>query len=142
MSGAEAIARSAGGALVGLGLGELTVSSVRRLTAEEQVSVCAAALPIVAAIYPAARWRWGLDRSTVGELLGVVGYGTASMMATQFPQPRATRLLAAGWASHALFDVIHGHDEGSRLPRGYPAFCAVYDLVICGHLARRLSAVA
>ena len=52
------------------------------------------------------------------------------------PRPRANRLLAAGWASHALFDAVHGHDESSRLPRWYPAVCAGYDLVVCGHLLR------
>lgn len=136
MPAVEAIARSIGGALVGLGLGELTGRSVRGLPADQQIALCAAALPAVAAIYPAARRRWRLDRSTVGELLGVVGYGTASVVAVRFQRPRATRLLAAGWASHALFDVAHGQDEGSRLPRGYPAFCAVYDLIVCAHLAR------
>jgi hypothetical protein len=136
MPGAEAISRSTGGALVGLGLGTLTVRRVRVLPADQQVLLCAAALPIVAAIYPAARRRWQLDRPTVGELLGVLGYGTASAVATRRPRQRAARLLAAGWASHALFDFMHGHDEGSRLPRGYPAFCAAYDLTVCAHLSR------
>jgi hypothetical protein len=45
----------------------------------------------------------------------------------------AVRLLAAGWASHALFDAAHGDDER---PRWYPVVCAGYDVVICGHLAR------
>ena len=135
MPGAEAIARSTGGALAGAGLGELTVRGVRRLAAEQRV-LYAAGLAVVAAIYPAARRRWRLDRSTVGELLGVVGYGTASVIAARRPRPRATRLLAAGWASHALFDVTHGHDEDSRLPSSYPALCAGYDLVVAGHLAR------
>ena len=100
------------------------------------MTLYAAGLAFVAAIYPAARRRWRLDRSSAGELLGVVGYGTESVLATRSPRPQATRLLAAGWATHALFDAAHGHDEGSRLPRWYPAFCAAYDLVLCGHLAR------
>jgi hypothetical protein len=135
MPGLEVIARSAGGALAGAGLGELTIRGVRRLPAEQRV-LYAAGLAIVAAIYPAARWRWRLDRSSVGELLGVVGYGTASVVAARRPPPLASRLLAAGWASHALFDVAHGPDEGSRLPHSYPALCAGYDLVVAGHLSR------
>lgn len=135
MPGAEAIAHSTGGALVGLGLGELTARGVRTFPSEQQVALCAAGLAIVAGIYPAARRSWRLDRASVGELLGVLGYGTASAVAARRPRPRATRLLAALWASHALFDVAHGHDEGSRLPRSYPAFCAMYDVIVCGHLA-------
>lgn len=136
MPGAQAIARSTAGALAGAGLGELSVRGARRLPAEQRVTLYAAGLAIVAAIYPAARRRWRFGRSSAGELVGVVGYGTASVLAVRRRRPRATRLLAAGWASHALFDVAHGHDEGSRLPRWYPALCAGYDLVVCGHLAR------
>jgi len=67
---------------------------------------------------------------TASELFGVVGCGTASVLAARRPRPRATRVLAAGWASHALFDAAHDHDQGSRLPRWYPAFCAGFDLVV------------
>jgi hypothetical protein len=136
MPAAKAIARSIAGALVGAGLGELTVRAARTVPAEQHVALYAAGLAIVAAIYPAARRRWRFDRSSGGELLGVVGYGAASMLAARRPRPQATRLLAAGWASHAVFDVVHGHDDGSRLPRWYPALCAGYDLVVCAHLAR------
>jgi hypothetical protein len=118
MPGAQAIARSTGGALAGAGLGELSVRAARTLPAEQRVTLYAAGLAFVAAIYPAARRAWRLDRSSAGELLGVVGYGTASVVATRRPRPRATRLLAAGWATHALFDAAHGHDEGPRLPAG------------------------
>ena len=50
--------------------------------------------------------------------------------------PTGTRIAAAGWASHALFDLAHRHSEGSRLPDWYPAVCAGYDLVVASHLAR------
>jgi hypothetical protein len=132
----QAIARSTGGALLGVGLGELTARGIRRFAPQQQVVLYAAGLAISAAIYPASRRRWRLDRSSAGELVSLVGYGTASVAAARRPRPQAPRLLAAGWASHALFDAAHGHDEGSRLPRWYPTFCAVYDLVLCGHLAR------
>ncbi|MBV9681469.1 MAG: hypothetical protein JO046_06735 [Solirubrobacterales bacterium] len=136
MPRAEVIARSTGGAVAGAGLAELAVRAARKLPAEQQVVLYAGGLAIAAAIYPAARRRWRLDRSSAGELLGVVGYGTASAVAARRPRPWANRLLAAGWASHALFDAVHGHDESSRLPRWYPALCAGYDLVLSGHLAR------
>jgi hypothetical protein len=136
MHDADAIAVSAGGVIAGAGLAELAARAARTVPAERHVTIYAAGLAVAAAIYPAARRRWRLDRRSAGELLGLIGYGTASVLAARRPQPRAKRLLAAGWASHALFDAAHGHDENSRLPRWYPAACAGYDLVICAHLLR------
>src|SRR3954451_4649303 len=136
MPGTEAIAVSARGAILGVGLGELSVRGARRLPAENRVGLYAAGLAVAAAIYPAARRRWRLDRRSASELVGVIGYGTASALAARRPRRRANQLLAAGWASHGLFDAAHRHDEGSQLPRWYPAFCAVYDLVLSGHVAR------
>ena len=136
MPGPDTLARSTRGIFAGAGLAEVAARGARRLPAEQQVMLYAAGLVIAAGVYPAARRRWRLDRTSAGELLGVAGYGAASLIAARRPRPWATRLLAAGWASHALFDAVHGHDDGSRLPRWYPALCAGYDLVVCGHLAR------
>src|SRR4051794_5080667 len=116
MPGADAV----GGLIAGAGLAELVARGTRRLPAEHQAASYAAGLTIAAAIYPAARRRWRLDRRSVGELVGVIGYGAASVLAARRPGPRANRLLAAGWASHALFDAAHGHDEGWGLPRWPP----------------------
>src|SRR4051794_28696733 len=131
MPGREAI-----GLIAGAALAELTARGAGRLPAGYRVPFYAAGLAFAAAVYPAARRRWQLDRRSAGELLGVIGYGTAGVLAARRPPSRANRLLAVGWASHALFDAAHGHDESSRLPRWYPALCAGYDLVIGGHLAR------
>jgi hypothetical protein len=131
MAGTEAI-----GVIAGAALAEMTARGARRFPADYHVPFYAAGLASAAAIYPAARRRWRFDRRSAGELLGVLGYGAASVLAARRPRPRANHLLAAGWASHALFDAAHGHDESSRLPRWYPALCAGYDLVVCGHLAR------
>src|SRR3954468_3736194 len=131
MAAADAVSVIAGAALA-----ELIARSARGLPAEYQMPFYAAGLMSAAAVYPVARRRWQLDRRSTGELLGVLGYGAVSLLAARGSRPRANRLLAAGWASHALFDAAHGHDESSRLPRWYPALCAGYDLVICGHLAR------
>ena len=136
MPSRDAIAVSAGGVIAGAGLAELGFRGARGLPAERHVPMYAAGLAVAAAIYPAARRRWRLDRRSAAELLGVIGYGTASVLAARRPTPLANRLLAAGWASHALFDAAHGHDENSRLPRWYPAACAGYDVVVGVHLAR------
>jgi hypothetical protein len=51
--------------------------------------------------------------------------------------PRLRRnVLAAGWLSHAAFDVVHHRTSSSRLPEWYPAFCAGFDAVVAGRLAR------
>jgi hypothetical protein len=136
MPDAEAIVVSAGGVIAGAVLAELSLRASRRLPVDHHVPVFAAGLSAAAAVYPAARRRWRLDRRSASELLGLVAYGTASVLAARLPQPRASRLLATAWASHALFDAAHGHDEGSRLPRWYPAVCAGYDLALSRHLAR------
>ena len=136
MSCAENVALPTVGATAGAGLAEVAARGARRLPVEHRVAFNAAGLAVAAAVYPVARRRRWLDRRSVGELLGLVGYGMASVLAARCPPPRANRLLAAGWASHALFDAAHGHDLDSRLPRWYPAFCAGYDLVLSGHLAR------
>src|SRR3954452_12606433 len=124
------------GVIAGAALAELVARGARRLPAEYHVLFYAAGLTSAAAIYPAARRRWRLDRQSAGELVGLLGYGGASLLAAKRPRPRANRLLAAGWASDALFDAAHGDDDSSRLPRWYPALCAGYDLVVCAHLAR------
>ena len=127
---------SAGAVIAGAALAELSARGARGLPADRRVGFYAAGLATAAAIYPAARRRWELDRQSAGEVLGVVGYGAASVLALRRPRPRANRLLAVAWASHALFDSVHGHDENSRLPRWYPAVCAGYDLVVAARLAR------
>jgi hypothetical protein len=132
----EAIAVHAGGVIAGAALAEAGARVTRTLPASQQVRNSAAGLALAALIYPAARRRWSRDGRSAAELAGLVVYGTASLLAARQPRPLANRLLAAGWASHALFDVAHGHDEDSRLPRWYPAACAGYDLVVAGRLAR------
>jgi hypothetical protein len=124
------------GVIAGAGLAEVMARSARELPADYQVPFYAAGLATAAAIYPVARRRWGRDRNSAGELAGLLAYGAASVLAARRARPQARRLLAAGWASHALFDAAHGHDETSRLPQWYPAMCAGYDLVVCAHLAR------
>ena len=122
--------------IAGAGLAEVTARAARTLPAERQATFYAAGLALAAGIYPVARRRRRLDGRGVGEVLGLVGYGAASLLAARRPRRQANRLLAAGWASHALFDAAHGHDHDSRLPSWYPAVCAGYDLVVCRHLAR------
>ncbi|MDI9902860.1 hypothetical protein QM716_23675 [Rhodococcus sp. IEGM 1409] len=47
----------------------------------------------------------------------------------------ARRLVAASWAVHPIFDLLHERGPDSRLPDWYPAICAGYDLGVAGLLA-------
>ncbi|WP_244993218.1 hypothetical protein [Rhodococcus qingshengii] len=51
------------------------------------------------------------------------------------PPGTARRLVAASWAVHPIFDLLHERGPESRLPDWYPAICAGYDLGAAGHLA-------
>lgn len=110
-----------GGAAIGAAVGEVTA----RLP--ERAGAIAGGLGLVtaAAIYPLAR-REGGDGVAIEVGVLALTAGLAAAAARQ-PTPTARRLIAVGWASHALFDILQGRTGDSRLPAWYPAFCAGYD---------------
>jgi len=64
------------------------------------------------------------------ELLAV-GATAVTGIASSLVPPRARhRVLAAGWLSHAVFDMVHHRNSGSLLPRWYPALCAGFDVAV------------
>jgi len=67
-----------------------------------------------------------------GEVRGVVACAGLAVLAAR--STRRSRLLAAGWAAHALFDATHRHSASSLLPGWYPALCAGYDLALASAL--------
>jgi hypothetical protein len=90
-------------------------------------------------IYPAARGGRGATRAVAArERLAVVATaGVAAAAVTRSDRTAARRMVAAGWASHALFDAVHDRGPTSRLPGWYPAVCAGYDLALASLLLRR-----
>lgn len=126
----------AAGVAAGAALAAGNLRLTRRVPAERQVALWAAGLTSAAAIYPLARRRWQVDAAVAREVLGMAAYTAVSVTAGRAASPVGARVAAAGWASHALFDLAHRHSEGSRLPDWYPAVCAGYDLVVAAHLAR------
>ena len=94
----------------------------------------AAGMVAAAAIYPIARSRRPLGAPLARELAGLVATGAIASMAARSTQSRARRLVAAGWAAHAAFDMVHDRGEDSRIPSWYPAMCAGYDLAIAARL--------
>ena len=127
----------AGAALVaGAGLGLLSAEPVRRLGGRRGVLGAGASLVTAAVIYPAARRDHGLSGALVVEAGVVLATTALAAVAAGGSPATGRRLLAVGWASHALFDLGQGPSADSRLPSWYPAVCAGYDLAFAARIAR------
>jgi hypothetical protein len=46
----------------------------------------------------------------------------------------AAPMAAAGWAAHAVFDLLHDRGPDSYIPSWYPALCAGYDISLAALL--------
>ena len=93
-------------------------------------------LVTAAVIYPAARREHAPSKALVVEA-GVVVAAAALAAAAAGTSPAAgRRLLALGWAAHALFDFGQGPSHDSRLPAWYAPLCAGYDVAFAGQLLR------
>ena len=91
-------------------------------------------LVTAAAIYPALHSEGRADPAE--RLREVIGVAACAIVARRAAHSRGgSRLLAGGWAAHALFDAMHHRSESSLLPDWYPAACAGYDLAIAASLA-------
>ncbi|MDX6562055.1 MAG: hypothetical protein QOD65_1869 [Gaiellales bacterium] len=120
------------GALSGVGLAVATEKGIAATAPEHRLLSWTIALPVAAAIYPAARRSGHLRREGVIEFAALALYGA---FASRIPGRGRNRALAAGWASHAAFDALHHSGPDSRIPGWYPAACAGYDLVAAGMIA-------
>jgi hypothetical protein len=117
--------------------GVATDVGLRRHSARVRLTTEAVLLAFAAGIYPAARAGRSADKPedarhewlTVAAAVALAG-------ATPWLPPTVTRrLLAAGWAGHAAFDVTHHRGTASRLPAWYPQLCAAYDLTLAASIA-------
>jgi hypothetical protein len=118
------------GFAAGVALAAGSEAFLRRYDAGRRRLAYAVYLPVAAAIYPVA--RRGSRRSHAGRIeIGALGAYAAFAAAA-----RDDRVLAAGWASHAIFDAVHHGGDDSLIPDWYPAVCAGYDLAVAGVLLR------
>ncbi len=85
----------------------------------------------VSAIYPLA--RHGLSVNDGGHV--AFGAAAVAMTAVANESIPARRVVAGGWAAHALIDLVAGAGSKSRLPSWYPAACAAYDIGYAARLA-------
>ncbi|KAA1419086.1 hypothetical protein F0U44_11540 [Nocardioides humilatus] len=125
--------RAASALVAGAVLGWASAHAVRRFDGRGGVATAGVALVGAAVIYPAARREIGPG---IGVEAGVV-LATTALTAAAVKADSATgrRLVAAGWASHALFDFLQGPSDDSRLPGRYAPLCAGYDFAYAGRLA-------
>lgn len=131
LSGSDALALVAGAAL-----GSVAAEPVRRLSPRGSVLSAGAGLVACAVIYPAARRDHAPSAGLVAEAAAVLATTALAAFAASVSPTAGRRLLAAGWASHALFDALQGPSEDSRLPGWYAPVCAGFDV---GYAARLVS---
>lgn len=129
------MASSTGPALLGGAvLGWASAEAVRRLGGRGSVIGAGAALVTAAVIYPAARRDHGVSGAHLVEGAVVAATSALAVRAAQSDVRTGRRLLAAGWAAHALFDFGQGPSADSRLPGWYAPLCAGFDVAYAARL--------
>jgi hypothetical protein len=129
------VAPSTGPALLGGAvLGWTSAEAVRRLGGRRSVIGAGAALVTAAVIYPAARRDHGVSGAHLVEGAVVAATTGLAVRAAQSDVRTGRRLLAAGWAAHALFDFGQGPSADSRLPSWYAPLCAGFDVAYAARL--------
>jgi hypothetical protein len=123
-------ASAAIGTVAGVGTDVL----IEKLAPRQRTLALAAGLVTAAAIYPIARRKRSFGAPLLREVAGLVVAGAIVSTAAQDRSTRTRNLVAAGWAAHAAFDVLHDTGRDSAIPSWYPAMCAGYDLAVAGRL--------
>ena len=125
----------------GLILSALVDAPVKKWMSHCRTTAYAAGLVIAAAVYPVARQgqarqgRMADVSIPTREWSAVAATFVVFVGALVLPPGTARRLVAASWAVHPIFDLLHERGPESRLPDWYPAICAGYDLGAAGLLA-------
>jgi len=129
-------ARTVPALLAGAGLGWASAHLTRRFGGKAALLGAGSSLIGAAAIYPAARRDFGPSDGLAVEAAVVLATTALTVAATRADGATGRRALAAGWASHALFDFAQGPSADSRLPAWYPPFCAGFDFAYAARFAR------
>ncbi len=125
----NALSAAIGGAL---GIGTDILAGSR--PPKHRAMILAGGLVVAAAIYPVARRNRRLGAPLAREIAGLVASGAIITTAAQSTPTKARNVVAAGWAAHAMFDMVHDGGRDSLIPSWYPAMCAGYDLAVAGRL--------
>ncbi len=121
--------------LNGAVLGALAAEPVRRLGGRRGVVSAGLGLVTAAVIYPAARRDHAPSAAMAIEAGVVVATTALAIVAAGKSPATGRRLLALGWAAHALFDFGQGPSADSRLPDWYAPVCAGYDVAFAARIA-------
>jgi hypothetical protein len=97
-----------------------------------QTWMCAWGVLVAAVVY----LTWGTARGHLAargwltlQTAAVLGFGALAVGAAAAGPDTARFVLAAGWLTHAAWDVIH-HVADRVVPRWYAETCLVYDVII------------
>jgi hypothetical protein len=118
------------GALAGIGTDLLAENGPPK----RRAMILAGGLVAAAAIYPLARRKRSMGAPLAREIAGLVASGAILSAAARATPKQARNVVAAGWAAHAAFDLVHDSGSDSLIPSWYPAMCAGYDLAVAGRL--------
>jgi hypothetical protein len=113
-----------------------SLALVSPLPARLQTCVSAWFVLLAAVIYlvwGTARGDLAARRWLTAQTAGVLGFGVVAVGAAAADPAVARYLLAAGWLSHAAWDVVHHHAD-RVVPRWYAELCMVCDVMIAGVL--------
>ena len=121
-------------AAIGAAAGIGTDLATEKQAPRQRALVLAGGLITAAAIYPLARRDRRLGWPLAREIAGMVAAGAVAATAARSTPTAARNLVAAGWAAHAFFDMVHDGGDDSLIPSWYPAMCAGYDLAVASRL--------
>lgn len=83
---------------------------------------------------------WGLLRRRPGDrpwlvwqVVGVMVFGAATVVAIRADEPASAYVLAAGWLGHAAWDVVHFR-ANRIVPRWWSLWCGVLDVLLAAVL--------
>jgi hypothetical protein len=98
------------------------------LDAEWLSLVIIGAFGLVLVVIGIVRGTWRVPEYRM-QLIGVVAFAAAALLAYLASPPLAGILIAAGLLAHGAWDVVH-HRRNAVVSRSYAEFCAVLDLVL------------
>ncbi len=92
-------------------------------------------LPVAYLVFGAVRGRLRRPGVLRMQIVGLVIFGGAALVAVLVDADAGHYVAGAGWIGHAAWDVAHHRDLSQGrgvgvVPRGYAEFCIVLDLLV------------
>ncbi|MDI6102446.1 hypothetical protein QLQ12_27885 [Actinoplanes sp. NEAU-A12] len=96
---------------------------------QNRIDVATALLVVAAAVGGAGLLRRAGRAETAVQLVGLLVFGGVAVLALHTGPELARVLVAAGWLSHGLWDLLHLRRRGV-VPAAYAEWCAVLDVLV------------